>query len=136
MTLRGALPSLAIVALALASIGGDCTLGGGGPMIVMPVHRPANVDCGAATPVMDGTSLTVQDTAEGSDTFAAACLGRAVGPVLYYEATIPAGATLTGTTSGPSSLRILSGCGASSCLASDAAKSSSGVTVALTNASS
>src|SRR5258707_1218268 len=134
MTVRSASYSLVIVALAFASMGGDCTLQGGS-LVVQP--HPSNTACGAATPVMDGTGLTVRGTSAGSDTLGAACQPLAVSPVLYYKATIPTGATLTGKTTGPSSLRILSGCGATTCLASDAAKGSDGgVTVDFMNATS
>jgi hypothetical protein len=130
MTVRSASYSLVIVALAFVSMGGDCTLGSGDTQ----PHPPARA-CVVATPVMDGTMLTAQDTSKGSDTLVAACQPLAVGPVLYYKATIPAGETLTAKTTGPSALRILSGCGATTCLASDADKGSgAGVTVAYMNA--
>ena len=133
MTMRSPFSSLAIVALAFGSMGSECGGGPAGPAF----GKTTNAQCGYATSVMDGTTLMMQDTSVGDYTFAPTCQSSAVGPVLYYRATIPAGATLTGKTTGPSSLRILSYCGAMTCLASDADKGFDvGATAAYMNATS
>jgi hypothetical protein len=83
---------------------------------------PANVTCGAATPVKNGTSLTFQDASAATDNLSSKCNSFDTGGVLYYSATIGAGQTLkaTATTNGRwlPSLRLLAGCGASTCLTS------------------
>jgi hypothetical protein len=83
---------------------------------------PTNMACGSAIPVTNGTTLTFQDATVGTDNLSSRCLPSDTGGVLYYSATIGAGQTLmaTATASGKwlASLRLLSSCGASSCLAS------------------
>jgi hypothetical protein len=83
---------------------------------------PANVTCGAATPVVNGTSLAFQDVSAASDNLSSRCLPSDTGGVLYYRATIGAGQilTATATTTGRwfPSLRLLASCSAMTCLAS------------------
>jgi hypothetical protein len=83
---------------------------------------PANVTCGAATLVVNGTSLAFQDVSAASDNLSSRCLPSDTGGVLYYRATIGAGQilTATATTTGRwfPSLRLLASCSAMTCLAS------------------
>ena len=83
---------------------------------------PANVTCSAATAMTSGQTLASQDLSYGSATVTA-CLPNATGPTLFYKTSIPAGqrliarATPTGAVWDPA-LRVLSSCGATSCLSS------------------
>jgi hypothetical protein len=83
---------------------------------------PANVTCAAATPVQNGTSLTFQDATAASDNLSSRCNPSDTGGVLYYSATIGVGQTLKATASTTGrwlpSVRLLSSCGAATCLAS------------------
>jgi hypothetical protein len=79
---------------------------------------PPNVFCASAVEVMDGTMLKMQDASAGVDSLTAKCERLAVGKVVYFKATVPAGQTLTAKSSGRSGLRLLSSCDATTCLAS------------------
>jgi hypothetical protein len=88
--------------------------------IVAPM--PANAMCAMATPVMDGTTLTAQNTGSGSAPPTGTNCGTSTGNVLYYSATVPAQSTLTVTASPygfpTPAVRVLDACGATTCLAS------------------
>jgi hypothetical protein len=84
---------------------------------------PANVSCAAAASVANGTSLTCQDASAGADNLSSRCNPSDSGGVLYYSATIGAGQQLAATATATTgnwlpAIRLLSSCGATTCLAS------------------
>ncbi len=98
----------------------------------------ANSACSAALALTSGTPATAQDIGDAS-TVVTSCLPMAMGPSLFYSITIPVGRTLSvvARITAPTSpwtpaVRLLSACGAASCLASG---SSGGLSYANTTAS-
>jgi hypothetical protein len=90
-------------------------------MTVDKFDFPANAFCAGAVEVMDGTMLKTQDASAGVDSLSSrtGCDRLAVGKVVYFKATVPAGQTLTAKSSGRSAVRILPSCDATAaCLAS------------------
>jgi hypothetical protein len=85
---------------------------------------PVNAACGAAIAVVDGSQLVDQDPTEGTDTLTSACESSAGGKVIYYKAALPANSRLdvvvtpTGASSWDPVVRLLSACGAATCLGS------------------
>jgi len=85
---------------------------------------PTNTSCAMATPVVDGTSLPIEYVGTATDTLEASCLPGATSPVVYYSATLgvgetlSVGATVEGFAIDSASVRVLSACGAATCLAS------------------
>ncbi len=99
--------------------------------------RPPALNAACATPLAltSGTPAIAQDIGEATSVVAA-CLPMFSGPSLFYSISIPAGQTLTAvarltapTTPWTPVLRLLSACGAATCLAS----SSSGGALSYTN---
>ncbi|MBI5513702.1 MAG: hypothetical protein HY909_08030 [Deltaproteobacteria bacterium] len=87
-----------------------------------PVAEPAvNATCATATTVTDGDALPDQDTDRATELLA--CGGGSVGRVLFYAATVPAGATLLASVT-PSeassasqvSVRFVEDCATMTCL--------------------
>jgi hypothetical protein len=98
------------------------TFGGTFTMRVAINPAPMNVTCASATPVVDGTSLTLQDARAGADDLSSRCEPLARGGVLYYRANVPAGETVRASVTPLEGwrpvVRILSSCAATTCLAS------------------
>jgi hypothetical protein len=93
---------------------------------------PTNTTCAMATALSDGTTLTSQDASDGVDDLSAACESGATSGVLYYSATIPANNRLkvhvqasTGSMI-DAVVRVLSACGAATCLSSSDASYGTG----------
>lgn len=86
------------------------------------VPAPANVSCASATAVASGARLTYQNAAAASDNATGACLPAATGTALWYRAVVPAGQTLTARATPLGAMdavvRVVSACGATTCLAS------------------
>jgi hypothetical protein len=86
------------------------------------IPAPGNVSCAAAVAVANGAHLTRQNAAVASDNATGACLPSATGTALWYRAVVPAAQTLSvrATPLGAMDpvVRVLSACGATSCLAS------------------
>lgn len=86
------------------------------------VPAPSNVSCAAATVVANGARLTYQNAAAASDNATGACLPASTGTALWYRAVVPAGQTLTARATPLGAMdavvRVVSACGATTCLAS------------------
>jgi hypothetical protein len=87
------------------------------------IKPPAtNTTCAAALAVTSGSARPVEDGESGSTGQSSVCVPGAVGPVLFYKITIPAAKSLkvdaTPLGSWDPVIRLLSSCGASTCLAS------------------
>lgn len=105
----------------IVAVGGDAVPGA--VELLVEVGDPQdNASCASATALVAGARLVAQDTSIGSAGLATACLPSETAPVVYYSVAVPAGQRLTVTTRAawPSIVRLLSACGATSCLASAA----------------
>lgn len=101
---------------------------------------PRNAACTTPTPLNPpSTLLTPEDGRGAIDDLSSRCLPQVTGGVLYYSATIPPGETLQATASplgfGAASIRLLSDCAATSCLASAEGPPRSVVTLTHANTS-
>lgn len=83
---------------------------------------PTNTRCAAATALPGAAQLTLQNATQGTENVTGACLPMATGTALFYTVDVPAGQTLTArATPYPGMdavVRLLSACGATTCLAS------------------
>lgn len=91
---------------------------------------PANTTCRAATAVASGMTLTGQNASAGIENATGACLPTATGTVLYYAVRVAAGEQLTAGVTPVAGVdavvRLLDGCGATSCLANANANAAGG----------
>jgi hypothetical protein len=87
-----------------------------------------NITCAAALAVTSGSSHPAEDGDSAIAGLDAVCLPGAIGPVLFYKITIPTGKSLKADVNPIGSwdpvIRLLSSCGASTCLASQDAGAS------------
>lgn len=85
------------------------------------IPPPLNVGCAAAATVANGAHLVNQNAAVATDNATGACLPAATGTALWYRAVVPAGQTLTARATPHGAMdavvRVMSACGATSCLA-------------------
>ena len=108
------------IVLAVGSL--DPSNGGRFDLSATIVPAPSNVSCAAATVVANGARLTNQNAAVASDNATGLCLPAATGTALWYRAVVPAGQTLTARATPLGAMdavvRVVSACGATTCLAS------------------
>lgn len=89
-------------------------------MMPADMANPAMAACSAPVAIMDGTTLTNQDSGTSATTLTSACIDYANGSVLFYSATIPANSRLSVQVTPTDGvfdpvLRLIDDCAATSC---------------------
>jgi hypothetical protein len=84
--------------------------------------HPTGFRCADPTPLSEGSPKVEHETTEFAQESAPACGSLRGGLARFYSASVPAGHTLVASTT-QATLRVLSGCGATSCLATSEAGS-------------
>jgi hypothetical protein len=83
---------------------------------------PTNTTCASAAAVTGSVRLALQNAARGTENATGACLDAATGTQLFYAVTVPPGQTLSARATPYAGmdpvLRVISACGATTCLAS------------------